>query len=245
MKEALELRYEGVMVYDMPTFYKQITEKVPVFQADTSWLLFSSDVGVFTKSSYYTRIKRLMDILLSIFGIILVSPFLLLSAVAIKLNSRGPIIFRQVRVGLAGKEFAAMKFRTMVKDAEAKTGPKWAEKNVPRVTLVGRILRKTRFDEVPQLFNVIKGEMSLVGPRPIRKHFEDQAGNEIPFYYLRHSVKPGVTGWAQTKYHGARLEEGPLERFQHDLFYIQEASLFLDIMILLKTFQVVINKASQ
>lgn len=245
VKEALELKYNGVAVYDMPTFYKKLTGKVPIFQVKDSWLLFSSGVRVFTQSSHYIKLKRAMDVSFSILGLIVFSPLLLLTAIAIKLDSKGPVFFKQERMGLDNREFTVIKFRTMVKDAEALTGPKWADKNDPRVTRVGNILRKTRIDELPQLFNVLKGEMSLVGPRPIRKYFEEQAASEIPFYYLRHSVKPGITGWAQTRYHDARSEEGPLNRFQYDLFYIQEASLFLDTLILLKTIQVVINKLSQ
>ena len=133
----------------------------------------------------------------------------------------------------------------MVVDAEAKTGPVWAKENDPRITRVGRILRKTRVDEIPQLINVIKGDMSLVGPRPIRKIFEDMYAKETPYYFLRHLVKPGLTGWAQTRHEEPRAEEGPIERLQYDLFYIQEASLFLDISIILKTIQTIIFKPTQ
>jgi exopolysaccharide biosynthesis polyprenyl glycosylphosphotransferase len=245
IKEALELKYNSVTVYDMPTFYKHLTGKVPIFQVNDSWLLFSSGIGAFSRNSYYEKLKRLLDITLSTIGLIFVSPILILSAIAIKLNSKGPIFYIQRRMGLAGREFPLIKFRTMVQNAEAKTGPKWAGKNDPRVTKVGRFLRRTRIDELPQLINVFKGDLSLVGPRPIRKYFEDQFAQEIPFYSLRHSVKPGITGWAQTRYHDARSAEGPLVRFQYDLFYIQESSLFLDLMILLKTIQTVLCKPSQ
>ena len=245
IKEALELKYNGVAVYDMPTFYKYLTGKVPIFQVDGSWLLFSSGIGAFNRSLHYGKLKRLLDILFSALGLILVSPILIISTIAIKLNSKGPVFYIQRRMGLGGREFPLIKFRTMIHNAEAKTGPRWADKNDPRVTKVGQILRKTRIDELPQLINVFKGDLSLVGPRPIRKYFEDQFAQEIPFYSLRHSVKPGITGWAQTRHHDARSEEGPLVRFQYDLFYIQESTLFLDLVILLKTIQTVLCKPSQ
>jgi lipopolysaccharide/colanic/teichoic acid biosynthesis glycosyltransferase len=148
-------------------------------------------------------------------------------------------------MGLGGREFPLIKFRTIVHNAESKTDMGWADKYDPRVTKVGRFLRKVRIDELPQLINVFKGDLSLVGPRPIRKYFEDQFAKEIPFYSLRHSVKPGITGWAQTRYHDARSEEGPLVRFQYDLFYIQESTLFLDLVILLKTIQTILCRPSQ
>ena len=245
IKEALELKYNSVAVYDMPTFYKHLTGKVPIFQVDGSWLLFSSGIGIFSRSSYYEKLKRLLDVILSALGLICVSPVLILSAIAIKLNSKGPVFYIQRRAGLGGREFPLIKFRTMVQNAEAKTGPKWAGKNDPRVTKIGRVFRKIRIDELPQLINVLKGDLSLVGPRPIRKYFEDQFAQEIPFYSLRHSVKPGITGWAQTRHHDARSEEGPLVRFQYDLFYIQESTLFLDLVILLKTIQTVLCRPSQ
>jgi exopolysaccharide biosynthesis polyprenyl glycosylphosphotransferase len=245
IKEALELKYNGVAVYDMPTFYKHLTGRVPIFQVDGSWLLFSSGIGSFSRSSYYEKLKRLLDIFLSTLGLICFSPILIISTIAIKLNSKGPIFYIQRRMGLGGREFPLIKLRTMIHNAEAKTGPRWASKGDPRVTKVGRILRRTRIDELPQLINVFKGELSLVGPRPIRKYFEDQFARDIPFYSLRHAVKPGITGWAQTRYHDARSEEGPLIRFQYDLFYIQEATLFLDIVILLKTIQTILCKLSE
>ena len=259
IKEALELKYNGVAVYDMPTFYKHLTGKVPIFHVDGSWLLFYSGIGAFGRSPYYEKLKRPLNILISALGLICVSPILIISAIAIKLNSKGPIFFIQKRVGLGGKEISLIKFRTMIQNSEFKTGAKWtmqttsessyaltqAGKNDTRITRVGRFLRKTRIDELPQLFNVLIGNLGLVGPRPVRKHFESQFAQEIPFYSLRHSVKPGITGWAQTRHHDARSEEGPLVRFQYDLFYIQESSLFLDLMILLKTIQTVLCKPSQ
>jgi exopolysaccharide biosynthesis polyprenyl glycosylphosphotransferase len=245
INEALELKYNGVAVYDMPTFYKYLTGKVPIFQVDGSWLLFSSGIGAFSRSQHYRKLKRLLDILFSALVLIFVSPILIISAIAIKLTSRGPIFYIQRRMGLGGREFPLIKFRTIVHNAESKTDMGWADKYDPRVTKVGRFLRKVRIDELPQLINVFKGDLSLVGPRPIRKYFEDQFAKEIPFYSLRHSVKPGITGWAQTRYHDARSEEGPLVRFQYDLFYIQESTLFLDLVILLKTIQTILCRPSQ
>ncbi|RJQ69913.1 MAG: sugar transferase, partial [Desulfobacteraceae bacterium] len=155
---------------------------------------------------------------------------------AIKLDSKGPVFFQQERLGRHGRPFVLFKLRTMVNDAEKKTGPKWASADDSRITGVGRILRRARLDELPQLFNILKGEMSFVGPRPIRKCFEDEFAKKIPFYHLRHHVTPGATGWAQIQDFDPRTESGPQERLQYDLYYIQHQSLWLDMQIILKTF---------
>jgi exopolysaccharide biosynthesis polyprenyl glycosylphosphotransferase len=171
---------------------------------------------------------------------VLASPLLVLSAIAIKLDSRGPILFRQIRVGLEGKTFVVYKFRSMREDAENDTGPVWAQEADTRVTRVGRVLRKVRLDELPQLFNVLRGEMSLVGPRPERPYFVDLLEQEIPFYDLRHSVKPGITGWAQVCCpYGASIEDAH-QKLQYDLYYAKNMSLRLDAVILLKTLRVVL-----
>jgi exopolysaccharide biosynthesis polyprenyl glycosylphosphotransferase len=195
--------------------------------------------------SQYQKVKRLFDVSLSLFILLISFPLLVLCALLIKLDSKGPVFFKQERLGLDQKPFDLIKLRTMIKDAEEKTGPKWAEPKDPRITRVGKFLRKTRLDEIPQFINILKGEMSFIGPRPIRKIFEDQFSLKVPYYFLRHSVKPGLTGWAQVKHDAPRSDEGPVERLQYDLFYIQKASIFLDFLIFLKTIQIVLFKFGQ
>jgi lipopolysaccharide/colanic/teichoic acid biosynthesis glycosyltransferase len=165
---------------------------------------------------------------------------MLIVAAAVKLDSRGSVFFLQERLGLHEVPFNVRKFRTMVEDAEALTGPTWAEENDPRVTRVGRLLRKTRLDELPQLLNILQGEMGLVGCRPIRRHFADQLGAHIPFYSLRFSIRPGLTGWAQVQGDYGGSVEGHVEKFEYELYYLVNSSLFMDVFILLKTLQVVL-----
>ncbi len=241
---ALRMKFKGMPIYDSASFYKNLTGKVPIFYIRDMWLLFITGIGSFWQP-FYRKQKRLMDIILSLCSLIITSPLLFLSVLIIKLESNGPSFFKQERLGLNQKPFFLIKLRTMKKDAEAKTGPIWAKKNDSRSTFVGKILRKTRVDEIPQFINVLKGDMSVVGPRPIRKVFEDQFAKEIPYYFLRHSIKPGITGWAQTRLSNPRIKEGPSIRLQYDLFYIQEASLLLDLMIILKTIQSILTRPSQ
>lgn len=170
---------------------------------------------------------------------------MLLCAIAIKLSSPGPAIFRQERLGLNEKPFVLMKFRTMIDNAEMQTGPKWAEEDDPRITKTGKFLRKTRLDELPQLFNVLKGDMSIVGPRPIRKHFADMFVHDIPDYRLRFSVKPGITGWAQVCGDYAGSYEGQRTKFQYDLYYLRHQSILLDLLILGKTVITVFQRRGQ
>jgi exopolysaccharide biosynthesis polyprenyl glycosylphosphotransferase len=185
--------------------------------------------------------KRLFDVLAAVVGLILASPLMLLSALLVKLDSpRDPILYHQERVGLNGIRFTIHKFRTMRADAEAVTGPVWsAGDHDPRITAVGRFMRKTRLDEIPQLWNVLRGDMSLIGPRPERPSFVEQLTREIPFYGQRHVVKPGVTGWAQVRYaYGASVEDA-LEKMQYDLYYVKHMSLRLDVLIALETIKTV------
>jgi exopolysaccharide biosynthesis polyprenyl glycosylphosphotransferase len=173
-------------------------------------------------------------------GLMLALPWMALIAIAIKLESRGPIVFRQTRLGESGCVFVIYKFRSMRQDAEQETGPQWAAAADPRVTRVGRILRRTRLDELPQLFNVLIGDMSFIGPRPERPEFVAELEKHLPFYRARLSVKPGITGWAQVRYpYGASVGDA-LEKLQYDLYYIKNLSLFLDLLILLNTIQVVL-----
>jgi exopolysaccharide biosynthesis polyprenyl glycosylphosphotransferase len=182
----------------------------------------------------------LVDIALSISFLGLGWPILLAVALAIKLDSRGPIFFRQERVGERGRIFTLLKFRTMVQNAEAYTGPVWTVEEDARITRVGGWLRKTRLDEFPQILNVIKGEMSFIGPRPERPHFVAQLQEKIPYYVQRHVIKPGITGWAQVRYsYGATIEDAE-EKLQYDLYYVKNMSIFLDMLILLSSIQVVL-----
>jgi exopolysaccharide biosynthesis polyprenyl glycosylphosphotransferase len=185
-------------------------------------------------------IRRALDVGLSLTGLTLAAPFMALAALCIKLDSAGPVLFRQERVGKDGKLFVLYKFRSMRVDAEQLTGPVYASEDDPRVTRVGRVLRKIRLDETPQMFNVLRGHMSFIGPRPERLVFVNQLKEQIPLYVLRFAVKPGITGWAQVRYAYASTVEDALEKLQYDLYYIKNMSIFLDLLILLKSLQVVL-----
>jgi exopolysaccharide biosynthesis polyprenyl glycosylphosphotransferase len=186
-------------------------------------------------------LKDALSLMVSSILLVLASPIILLAALAIRLESKGPLIFRQERVGQNGRTFELLKFRSMAVDAEAKTGPVWAAQGDKRVTRVGRILRKTRIDELPQLFNVLRGDMHFVGPRPERPVFVKELQEKIPYYGLRHIVKPGITGWAQINYGYGRSQEDTVEKLQYDLFYIKNLSVLLDCLIILETAKAVIK----
>jgi sugar transferase (PEP-CTERM system associated) len=233
----LECRLRGIAVEDWPTFYEKATGKILVTELRPSWLIFSDG---FVKTARTEIIKRLFDVTLASAGLILASPLMALAAIAIKLESPGPVLYRQPRSGQNGCVFILNKFRSMRRDAEQGTGAVWAQEADPRVTRVGAILRRTRLDELPQLINVLLGHMSFIGPRPERPEFVQSLQKEIPYYLKRLSVKPGLTGWAQVKYrYGASIEDS-LEKLQYDLYYIKNLSLFLDLLILLNTVQVVL-----
>jgi exopolysaccharide biosynthesis polyprenyl glycosylphosphotransferase len=188
-----------------------------------------------------TAIKRVFDIFSAALLLVVSAPVMLLAAVAIRLDSPGPALYRQERVGKNGKNFVIIKFRSMRTDSEKDGTPRWATADDDRVTRIGRIIRRTRIDELPQLFSVLKGDMSLVGPRPERPFFVEQLTQEIPFYSVRHSVKPGVTGWAQVRYqYGATVEDSQ-EKLQYDLYYVKNHALFLDVQIMLETVRVVLT----
>jgi exopolysaccharide biosynthesis polyprenyl glycosylphosphotransferase len=202
-------------------------------------LIFSEG---FRKSRLHQVAKRLMDVALSGIGLILALPLMILVAIAVKVTSRGPILYRQQRVGQHGRVFSVYKFRSMGEDAEKETGAVWAVKNDKRITPVGRFIRQTRLDEIPQLWNVLRGQMSLVGPRPERPEFVADLTRQIPFYGQRHTVRPGLTGWAQVRYtYGASLEDA-LEKLQYDLFYIKNMSVALDLFIIAKTIKTVLMR---
>ena len=184
--------------------------------------------------------KRAVDVVVSIVMLLVLWPVMLATALTVRLTSPGPVLFTQERVGQDGRPFVLMKFRSMRADAEKLSGPVWASEDDPRITAFGRFMRKTRLDELPQLFNVLAGSMSLVGPRPERQHFVDQLAERIPYFQLRHIVKPGVTGWAQISYPYGNTEEDALHKLQYDLFYIKNYSVLFDLSILISTVKTVV-----
>ena len=239
VRNVLELKARGVKVYELATFYMRMTGKVPVRYIEDQWLLFSQDFAGIAGTGR-TNLKRLMDIVIAAAALTLLSPLMLFVAFLVRVTSRGPVMYRQERVGLDKRPYELLKFRTMRVDAERAGEPRWATMNDERVTSVGRIMRRLRLDEIPQFINVLRGEMSVIGPRPERPFFVEQLEKEIPYYALRFSAKPGLTGWAQVNYkYGASVEDAHT-KLQYDLYYIQEMSLFLDLVILLKTFQTVL-----
>ena len=240
MDQLLDVRLSsGVMFDHLASVYEEYTGKIALENLRPSWLIFSAG---FRKTKFRMAMKRTFDVVASVCGLILATPLMLLSMLLLKLESaRDPILYHQERVGLNGTSFTIHKFRTMRTDAEARTGPVWsAGDKDPRITAVGRFMRKTRLDEIPQLWNVLCGDMSLIGPRPERPAFVEQLTRQIPFYGQRHIVKPGVTGWAQVRYtYGASVEDA-LEKLQYDLFYIKNYTLVLDLLIVLNTIKTII-----
>jgi sugar transferase (PEP-CTERM system associated) len=237
INELLKCRVNGVDVIEGNSFYEMLTGKLIVNAINPSWLIFSKG---FRKSRTRRFLKRSVDLLLSIALLIVFSPVMLIITFLIKIDSRGPVIFSQERVGQNRKIYRMHKFRSMVHDAETLSGPVWAQDDDPRITRVGRIIRKWRFDEIPQLWNVLKGNMSFVGPRPERQHFVDQLEKLIPYYRERHTVKPGITGWAQVSYGYGASEEDAIEKLNYDLFYIKNMSFFMDLMIVMRTVKIVL-----
>jgi sugar transferase (PEP-CTERM system associated) len=239
MDRLLDVRMRtGVLFDHLASVYEEYTGKIALENLRPSWLVFSTG---FRNSRTLLVTKRAVDVVASIAGLILASPLMLISAIVVKLESpRSPILYHQERVGLNGKVFTIHKFRTMRPDAEAGTGPVWSGVNDTRVTAVGRFMRKSRLDEIPQLWNVLRGDMSLIGPRPERPQFVEQLTREIPFYGQRHVIKPGLTGWAQVRYaYGASVQDS-LEKMQYDLYYVKHLSLAFDLLIALETIKIVI-----
>jgi exopolysaccharide biosynthesis polyprenyl glycosylphosphotransferase len=234
----MKIRASGAGVFDFTAFYEQYQSKVPVVHLKHGWFVEGGGFYLL-QNKIGLKIKRIIDIILSATGILVLSPLILIAGILVKLDSRGPVIYSQLRVGLNGKCFYIYKIRTMINDAES-DGVKWALDDDPRITRVGRFLRKTRIDELPQLLNVLKGDMSFIGPRPERSEFIKQLVNEIPYYDLRHLVLPGITGWAQVMYpYGASVEDAR-EKLEYDLFYIKDYSLLLDFAILMKTLRIML-----
>jgi len=236
-KTLLECRLRGIRVEDWPAFYEKATGKILVTAVRPSWLIFSDG---FVKTPRTEIIKRLFDVSASLLGIILSAPLMLIAAIAIKLESPGPVFHRQPRLGQNGCVFILNKFRSMRRDAEKETGPIWSTEHDPRITRIGVLLRRTRVDELPQLFNVLLGQMSFIGPRPERPEFVEKLQEQIPYYMERLAVKPGITGWAQVKYRYGSSVEDAVEKLQYDLYYIKNLSLFLDLLIVLNTVQVIL-----
>ena len=242
MDQLLACRIKGVPVVDFAGFCEKTKRQVPIDSLKGSWLVYGHG---FVQGSVRTFVKRLFDIVSSIVLLVLLSPIMIAAMIAVPLDSRGPIFYRQRRTGLGGVEFTCLKFRSMFVDSEKDGVARWAVRNDPRTTRVGAFIRKTRIDELPQLFSVLKGEMSLVGPRPERPGFVAQLKDQIPFYDIRHSVKPGVTGWAQVRYHYGATFEDARRKHQFDLYYVKNNSLLLDILILIETVSVVMFREGQ
>ena len=236
-EELLKCRVAGIEVIEGNSFYEMLTGKLTVEQLNPSWLIFS---GGFEKTRIRRLLKRSTDLILSFGMLICISPLILLVAILIKIDSRGGVIFSQERVGEKRKIYKVHKFRSMVADAEKISGPVWATDNDERVTRVGRLIRMIRIDEIPQLWNVFKGEMSFVGPRPEREFFVKDLEKQIPYYGQRFSVKPGITGWAQVNYgYGATVEDA-IEKLNYEMFYIKNMSFWMDLVIVLRTIKIVL-----
>ena len=236
--DLLAAKLNGTMVVDIRSFYERVAQRLPLSQINDEWLLQTEGFSLNTRGSL-RRLKRASDVLISLGLLIATSPIMLATAAIIKLGSPGPIIYKQKRVGLKEKEFTVYKFRSMRQDAE-KDGAVWADKNDPRATRFGKLIRKIRVDELPQLWNVLKGDMSFIGPRPERMTFVKELKKKIPYYGLRHSVKPGLTGWAQVCYPYGATEEDARLKLEYDLYYIKNMSLLLDFNIIFKTIGVVL-----
>jgi sugar transferase (PEP-CTERM system associated) len=238
LRATMHSKMEGIHVYNMPDFYEEVTGKLPIEYVDDLWFINTPMAGV--RSSIYTRKgKKMLDITCSTLGLLFCLPLIIATTIAIKLDSRGPVLYRQMRVGLNGKPINIIKFRSMKVDAEGKNAV-WADKSDPRVTRVGRIIRRLRMDEIPQMWNVLKGDMSFIGPRPERPEFVEVLKEKIPYYFLRHSMKPGLTGWAQVNYPYGASDEDALEKLKYDFFYIKNLTPLLEFHILIKTMRLVL-----
>ena len=235
--ELLKLKMGGVGVEEATSVYERVTGKIAIENLKPSWMVFGEGFEV---SRRILVQKQIVSFSVSLVLMLLCAPLFPLIALLIKLDSAGPVFFRQERVGQNGKTFTLLKFRSMRQDAEKDTGPVWARPEDKRVTRLGRYLRRTRLDEIPQLINVLKGEMTLIGPRPERPNFVQDLSNTIPFYLLHHSVKPGITGWAQINYRYGSSVEDAIEKLQYDLFYIKNISWALDLLIILNTVKTVL-----
>lgn len=238
LRELLDCKLQGVRVVDMATHFEKTLGQIRLDSVSAGWLIFGEG---FSQGWVRTVVKRLFDIVCAAILIVLTSPIMLLTAIAIVVESGGPILYLQERVGLNGRLFNVIKFRSMRTDAEQDGQPRWATAQDDRVTRVGSVIRKLRIDELPQLFSVLSGDMSLVGPRPERPYFVDKLTQELPYFAVRQSVKPGVTGWAQVRYHYGASVEDSAEKLQYDLYYVKNHTLFLDLVVLFETVGVVLT----
>jgi sugar transferase (PEP-CTERM system associated) len=237
LRELLDCKLHGVRVVDVATHFEKTKGQIRLDSVNAGWLIFGDG---FSQGGLRSAVKRLFDIFSALVLILLALPIMLLTMLLVMLESPGPIFYRQERVGFNGRLFNVIKFRSMRADAEKDGTPRWAAAQDDRVTKVGKFIRKVRIDELPQLFCVLNGDMSMVGPRPERPYFVDQLTRQIPYYAVRQSVKPGVTGWAQVRYHYGSTLEDSAEKLQYDLYYVKNHSLFLDVVILFETVGVVL-----
>jgi sugar transferase (PEP-CTERM system associated) len=238
LRELLDCKLQGVRVVDMATHFEKTLGQIRLDSVSAGWLIFGEG---FSQGWVRTVVKRLFDIVCASILIVLAAPIMLVTALAIAIETGMPILYLQERVGLNGRLFNVIKFRSMRTDAEKDGQPRWASAQDDRVTRVGRIIRKLRIDELPQLFSVLNGDMSLVGPRPERPYFVDKLTHELPYFAVRQSVKPGVTGWAQVRYHYGASVEDSAEKLQYDLYYVKNHTLFLDLVVLFETVGVVLT----
>lgn len=238
LRELLDCKMAGIKVLDLSSFFERVRGQVRIDSLRASWLIYGEG---FRQGWSRTLVKRVFDIVASLGLLILAAPVMVLAALLIVIEDGAPVFYRQERVGLGGRLFKVTKFRSMRRDAERDGKPRWASANDDRVTRIGRFIRKVRIDELPQLFNVLKGDMSLVGPRPERPFFVDQLTRDIPFYAVRHCVKPGVTGWAQVRYQYGSSVDDAINKLQYDLYYVKNHTLFLDTVVLFETVRVVLT----
>ena len=235
--ELVGLRARGIAIEDCHSFYERLVSKIAIADLAPQWIVRSKG---FRRNPLIMITKRLIDVVVAAIGLLVSAPITLVTALAIRLDSPGAILYRQERVGRNQQSFTIYKFRSMLEGAEVNAGPVWAAKDDPRVTRVGKVIRKLRIDEIPQMINVLKGQMSLVGPRPERPYFVQTLNEQIPYYALRHSIKPGITGWAQICYPYGDSEQDAIEKLQYDLYYIKNMSVLFDLQILFESLKVVL-----
>jgi sugar transferase (PEP-CTERM system associated) len=237
VRALLDLRLSGVKVDDATGLLEKISGKIEIHELQPSWLIFSEG---FRLNYSFLFVRRVVSFFLALTGLLICLPLIPLVALAVRLSGAGPVFYRQKRVGVRGSVFTCYKFRTMRADAEADLGPTWATEDDPRITRIGRFLRRVRLDEIPQMWNVLKGDMGFIGPRPERPEFVTRLSEEIPYYNLRHIVRPGITGWAQIRYKYGSTIEDARQKLQYDLFYIKNLSIGLDFWVLVQTMKVIL-----
>lgn len=237
VREVLNCKLQGIDIVDGPSFYEMMTGKLLIENMNPSHLIFSEGFRITLARRY---VKRMLDVIFASLGLLFSLPFFIIVPLVIKFDSNGPVLFKQKRVGEGERQFTLFKFRTMVDGAEKSTGPVWSKTGDRRITQVGKFLRKTRLDEIPQLFNVFRGDMSFIGPRPERPFFVESLKKQIPYYSERHCIKPGITGWAQVRYEYGDSIEDAIEKLRFDLYYVKYQSLALDLLIMLDTIKVIL-----